>query len=132
MKTVATFMAVHEAHFARTLLESEGIPAVVTDEHTAGTVVYAPMIGGAKLQVLDEDYGRAALVLGLASPEETAPAPEKSPAGTCPRCGASVYTSPRSPGSIIAFFAALFAAVPFPPRTARNTCPKCGVRLPAD
>jgi hypothetical protein len=46
MKTVATFMAGHEAHLARGVLEAEGIHASVIDENTSTTVLYSPAVGG--------------------------------------------------------------------------------------
>jgi hypothetical protein len=50
--TIARFSYPHEAHVARGLLDSEGIPAFVADEHTiAMQWLYSDAIGGVKVQV---------------------------------------------------------------------------------
>tara|TARA_R100001143_G_scaffold755_1_gene2242 strand:- start:4968 stop:5165 length:198 start_codon:yes stop_codon:yes gene_type:complete len=47
LKTVATFSFPHEAHIARAKLESEGIPALVADEHTINMQwLYSNALGG--------------------------------------------------------------------------------------
>ena len=62
--TVATFMLAHEAHLARTLLESEDIWAVVADDHINSLAPFLiPMTGGIKLQVRETDKARAEEIL---------------------------------------------------------------------
>lgn len=58
MKTVVGYMDINEAYLARGVLESEGIPAEVLDEHMPG-IFGSPVMGGARLQVDDENVGRA-------------------------------------------------------------------------
>ena len=58
--TIATFNFAHEAHLARTRLESQGIPAHVADEHIVSlNWLYAPAVGGIKLNVLEPDVQKA-------------------------------------------------------------------------
>lgn len=68
---VARFSFPHEAHIARGLLESEGIPAFVADEHTVNMQwLYSNAMGGVRLavprmhaqkahEVLNDDFSEA-------------------------------------------------------------------------
>lgn len=62
--TIARYALTYEAHLARARLESEGIEALIADEHTmALQSLYADALGGARLQVRDEDADRAQAIL---------------------------------------------------------------------
>jgi Putative prokaryotic signal transducing protein len=62
--TIASFDTVPQAHLARNELESAGIRAVITDEETTGMLWhFANALGGAKVQVKDEDAERAVAIL---------------------------------------------------------------------
>jgi Putative prokaryotic signal transducing protein len=60
--TIAVYVLPWEAQLARARLTSEGIPAVVADEHAAG-IYGANAIGGIKLRVREEDAESATLLL---------------------------------------------------------------------
>lgn len=59
--TIWTFAYPHEAHFAKTKLESEGIAVFIKDELSAQ--VYSVAVGGLKLQVPEDDIERANQIL---------------------------------------------------------------------
>jgi Putative prokaryotic signal transducing protein len=62
--TIASFDTIPQAHLARNELESAGIRAVITDEETTGMLWhFANALGGAKVQVRDEDAERAVAIL---------------------------------------------------------------------
>src|SRR5262245_24843005 len=60
--TVRTCAIAEEAHALRNLLESAGIAAFVEDEAASGMLWYN-VVGGAKVQVAEEDLERAREVL---------------------------------------------------------------------
>jgi len=79
--TIATFNFAHEAHLARTRLESQGIPANIADEHIVSiNWFYAPAVGGIKLNVLETDVQKAKEVFAEGSKID----PPK--ALQCPKC----------------------------------------------
>ena len=62
--TVATFAFPHEAHLARTYLESEEIWSFVADEHINRLAPFLlRVMGSIKLQVREEDEARATAAL---------------------------------------------------------------------
>lgn len=63
-RTVATFSFPHEAHIVRAMLEAEGIPAIVADEHTINMDwLYSNALGGVKVQVPEAMLADAAEIL---------------------------------------------------------------------
>jgi len=63
-KTIITFTQPHEAHFAKGLLESEGIETIIRDELTAQVNnFYSNAIGGVKLDVKEFDLINATSIL---------------------------------------------------------------------
>lgn len=59
----AAFLDINEAYLAKGLLESEGIEALLFDEHSA-VVVYTPYaVGGLRLMVKESDLERAKNIL---------------------------------------------------------------------
>ncbi|MBX3500070.1 MAG: DUF2007 domain-containing protein [Alphaproteobacteria bacterium] len=57
---VATFDDVAEAHIARGMLDSQGIPSVLADTGILGALPsIADRVGGVKLQVARRDEGKA-------------------------------------------------------------------------
>lgn len=122
-------MDLQEAHVVKGMLEAEGIPAVVIDENATGLVIYTPAIGGARLQVCDEDYDRAMTVLGCGQSEAEVPQSETPPGEACPRCGSGhIVTNPFSLKTVCAFIASLFAGIPALSRKKVRVCGKCGER----
>ena len=76
LTTIASFENPAEAHLARARLENEGIAAVVTGEATASWLwYYGTAIGGAQLQVFEEDAPQAREVLGKIHQVPRQPAP---------------------------------------------------------
>lgn len=62
--TVARFSLPFEAHVARARLDSEGITAMVVDEHTINMQwLYSDAMGGVRLQVEEPDAERASAIL---------------------------------------------------------------------
>lgn len=62
--TIATFSNSIEAHISRSLLESQGIPCFLKDEHTINAnPMYHLALGGIKLQVWEKDVERAMAIL---------------------------------------------------------------------
>lgn len=121
--TVAQFRDLHEAHLARGLLESEGLRVFLADENLVNVNwLYSNLAGGVRLQVPEEEEGRARELLGetLYAREEDEPLP------TCPNCDAEEtepYEPRRSRLAALGFLVFLFQ-IPFPP--ARWRCPQCG------
>jgi hypothetical protein len=98
LKTVAGFQESFGAYLARGKLESEGIPAVVIDEHTVqNDWLYSQAIGGVKVQVPEEDFERAVEILAedhTAEIEAIEDAQEESdPEEVCPKCGSRSTTA---------------------------------------
>jgi len=62
---------VHEAHFVKSVLESEGIDVLIPDEHTLGlNPLYANALGGVRVMVRHADVKRATALLESAIPKE--------------------------------------------------------------
>ncbi len=77
MKTLATFSGFQTADLAKARLEAAGIPAFFPAEACDVWVLgAAPIVGGVRLEVSDEDYDRAVEV--LAAPPLAAEAPTQS------------------------------------------------------
>ncbi len=82
MKNVATFTTPDEARLAVTRLESAGIGAVIPDDLTLSqNYVFAPALGGVRVQVPDDDLDDSRSILGLK--------PVQSGALSCPHCHSS-------------------------------------------
>lgn len=63
-KTILSFVYPHEAHLARTMLESEGFQVIIKDELTAQVNnFYSNAIGGVKLLVRESDSEKAIVFL---------------------------------------------------------------------
>lgn len=60
---VAAFLDVNEAYLAKGLLESEGIEALLFDEHSAVVVYSSYAVGGLRLMVRQSDLARAKSIL---------------------------------------------------------------------
>ena len=75
-QTIITFTQPHDAHFAKGLLESEGIETIIRDELTAQVNnFYSNAIGGVKLDVKESDLITATSILKeggyIKEPKET-------------------------------------------------------------
>jgi hypothetical protein len=85
--TIRRYLWPHEAQVARSVLESDGIAAVVQDQHMAQMDwLYVQAIGGLRLQVSSEDAGRATELLDTLE-ASAPPPPADEDAVACPLCG---------------------------------------------
>lgn len=108
LAVVGSFVFLHEADVARSLLEAHGIECWLLDElqvqqrwHMAGA------LGGVKLAVAPENAYRARQILGEDHSEALADIPESrlpaDPSERCPRCGSGdtrASSRLRSPGPL--------------------------------
>lgn len=86
--TIARYDFPHEAHIARSLLDSEGIPCFVADEHTVNmNWLYTFAMGGVRVQVPAQFAEQANLILAEDRSGDL-PAEEPEKAHGCPKCGA--------------------------------------------
>lgn len=87
MQTVGNYPDLASARVAQSLLEAEGIEAVIPDEYLAGVDwQLGTAIQGVRLQVRDEDAEEARDLLAQPVPAEGEP---------CPRCGSDAVTPAR-------------------------------------
>ncbi len=96
---MAAFREASAAYIARAMLEAEGIPAHIADEHTVGAFwLYSQAVGGVKLQVAEVDFERAHRLLAedrsSLVPEPPAPAP--GDVYECPACRSGEVRHPRA------------------------------------
>lgn len=110
--TVAHFTDSLEAHVARGLLESEGIPAHLGDEHLTQTNwEWRLAVGGIKLRVDDRDAARANVVLRAMEAGEYALADDDGDGDG----GAALETPDReSWSSRLAWLSLMLFSVPLP------------------
>ena len=72
---IATSTWLHEALFLKSVLESEGIEAMIPNEYTLGVQpLYSNLLGGAQVMVRAEDKARAEELLRSVEPQ-----PESDP-----------------------------------------------------
>jgi hypothetical protein len=125
---VRTFSSPWEAQLARTLLESEGIEALIADEHVAR--VYGGMghvVGGIKVQVWEPDAERAVEVLSREEPlsELYLVTDEDAARPRCPGCNSDRISFER--WSRLGFVSSwLLLGIPLPVPSGRWTCRHCG------
>ncbi len=122
--TIASFNLAAEAHFARGLLEAEGIDAVVIDENlTTLNPLLTGAIGGVRLQVRESDAERAMQVLGQAEAGQRLEIPMAEI--VCPRCGSSqVYFEKFNRRRSKLMW--LFLGIPIPFLKRKWKCRNCG------
>lgn len=125
LKTVATFSFPHEAHIARAKLESEGIPALVADEHTINMQwLYSNAMGGVRLQVPASAAEQAKEVLAQDYSEDLIAEVGDDPY-VCPSCGSpdvAFYVK----GRVMAFLMFILMEFPFWPFRRKIKCESCG------
>lgn len=119
-----------EAHVARALLESEGIPAFLGSEHIVA--VWWPMscaFGGVRLQVRREDVEQARAVLTSRDGGELEAALVESyplEIARCTRCGSDQFIESRNwPAISLAFMLLFVGRAIFPPAKDLR-CRSCG------
>src|SRR4051812_15374009 len=75
MITVRSFSKPEEAHLLRAHLEGNGIPAFVRDDHTiTADWALSNAIGGAKVEVAEEDFDDAVAIIAEFTPVSPTPA----------------------------------------------------------
>jgi hypothetical protein len=130
--TIDTFTSPWDAHIAKGVLESEGIPAFVAHEnHVWANWVLSQALGGVKIQVAFENASIAKEILnslhkGRYEEELKNEFPDIKD-NVCPKCGNQRFKS-RFPVRDIIFVIltlGLFGII-FPPRRENHTCLKCG------
>lgn len=123
MKTIATCSKAEEAHLVRGRLEAAGIRAFIQDENLAQMDwLYSNAIGGVRVQVAEEDF-EAAQVLLSADAGEAA----NGLSVDCPRCG-SPDTGPDEFPRRVAFLTMLFLGAPLLFSRDRWQCRACSHR----
>lgn len=130
--TVASFISPWDAHIAKGLLESEGIPVVIRNEHHVSVNwTLSNALGGVLLQVTEENANRAQKVLESVHTGEPKQAIKQQfpdmVENVCPQC-TSLNIKSRFPiGTIILLVFTLgFTGIIFPPRRKNHTCLECG------
>ena len=123
--TVSRYSFPYEAHLARALLESEGIPAFVADEHTINMQwLYSDAMGGVRLQV-PEDWAQQAWDILSEDREQVLEEQQETDKDLCPHCGSS-DTEYHQIGRRWAFL--MFLGLHFPLFPVRHglRCRSCG------
>lgn len=131
--TVISFTLPHEAHLAKSKLESEGIKTIIHNELTAQVHnFYSNAIGGVKLLVNKNDKKKAEEILiesgYLVEPELSKT--EKLHAKflqnkRCPYCN-SLNFLPKKPSLLSSFILLLVSWIPIPIIKKRYFCFDCG------
>ena len=125
MITAARFSFPYEAHIARAKLESEGIPAVVADEHTINMQwLYSDALGGVKVQVPESLLACAQEILAH-DDSEVVVEQEGEDLLCCPVCG-SEQAELQIRGRRPAFFVFAVLQFPFWPFRRQVKCEACG------
>lgn len=123
--TISRYSFPYEAHLARSLLETEGIPAFVADEHTINMQwLYSDALGGVRLQV-PEPYVQAAQKILAEDREQPLVEQQEVETRHCPACG-SADTEYHQIGRRWAFL--VFLGINFPLFPVRDgiRCRDCG------
>lgn len=122
---VATYLDATQAHVAKGLLESEGIDAVLRDEHlVTANWMLSNALGGVRLMVPQSREAEAQRLLQQVNRGEFA-LDEEDPADICPKCGAR-GAHPDSPSRRLAFAALMFLNIPLPFAGTGRRCRACG------
>ena len=134
---VETYLNAVDAHLARGLLESEGIPAMLHSEHHISAFwPLANALGGVRLQVAEHRAADARDVLRrfkegefeLALAEESG-----VPESRCPSCGSTDLRFTRALGSTVLLLATFgLSSIIFPPRIDGRKCNTCSSRFGID
>ncbi|MBX3702176.1 MAG: DUF2007 domain-containing protein [Steroidobacteraceae bacterium] len=128
---IDSFTSPLDAHVARGLLESEGIPALLHSEHHVwSNWPLSQALGGVRLQV-PEEYARTArdLLARQRSGEFERALEEQQELATehCPRCGATDLRYRRNPWLVLLLVATLgLSGIIFPPGIRGRQCSACG------
>jgi len=126
--TVQGYRDLTDALAARSVLESAGIQAWITNENLVRMVWFCSnLLGGLRLQVEEADEAAAREILEEGVPGTIMYGPEEvyvQP--TCPRCGSAEITLGTGTEKGPSLAALYFMAIPVPPRKAPWHCSSCG------
>lgn len=133
MQTVGNFPDLASAQLAKSLLEAEGIEALIPDEYLAGVDWrMGTAIQGIRLQVGDDDAEEARALLESVPPvnsNELVPVALDEADDRCPRCGSSDTGEPpwkRRLKAATLLFPLLIFAWPFLTAGNVSACRHCG------
>ena len=131
--TVESFLNPLDAHLAKGLLESEGIPVLLHSEHHVWSAwPLASALGGVRLQVPSGRVLEARALLERQKSGEFELALEEQqgvPATRCGRCGSGDLRALRSPWSVVLLVATFgLSDIIFPPRITGRQCNVCGAK----
>lgn len=123
-----------DAHVARGLLESEGIPAMLHSEHHVwANWPLSQALGGVRLQVPEEHARAARDLLARQRGGEFERALEEQQGVTetrCGRCGSADLRYVRNPWLVLLLVATLgLSGIIFPPGIKGRKCNACGMRI---
>lgn len=127
--TIKTFDNLMEAHFMKSMLESENIICFLFDENVVGlNPLYNITVGGIKLKINKLDLQKATLIIDAS--EKTKLTNELEEIIKCPRCQSEDinygYKSMKGMKGILSLFISLLFMV-FPIYVKRTyKCEKCG------
>ncbi|MGZ3657538.1 MAG: putative signal transducing protein [Bdellovibrionota bacterium] len=117
--TVRSFTTPVEAHLARAYLESEGVEALIRDEHSISMRPYlSSVLGGVRVVVHEENHERASELLDL-------PPAEREPR-LCPNCGEPGTEVLDRVGWAASIFSTLFTIAPARALKPLHGCAACG------
>lgn len=134
MITIRQYDKVEDAYLAKSLLESEEVPAYVADEYLVNVNwMWSQAIGGVKLQVAEEDVERALEILeappdGVLLDEQGQYPGELTPEHTfpvCPKCGGHEVDESVARRAFV-YLGLLLFRVPVPVRVDVLRCRSCG------
>jgi hypothetical protein len=124
MRVIASYFEATEAYIAASVLDAEGIPFEIRDEHVVGVGwLYSQATGGVKLLVPDDVADRAAALLGA---DRSAAVPDDPDAIRCPACGSADVRSADLRRRALAL--GLLLGLPLTARSGRLRCRACGKR----
>lgn len=130
LETVAAYSYLHDAVFAKSCLESEGIPAVIENENLIRLDwLFMNALGGLRIQVLDEDAARAREILARPEPSADEPSGDALAAEHCKRCG-SQATEAIETRRKVGHMLWLLTGFPFVRPGDQRRCASCGLVLP--
>lgn len=123
--TIARFDFPYQAQIARAMLDAQGVPAFVADEHTINAQwLYANALGGVRLQVPVSALPRARDILAGAAQFEDPPKSQVDD-WTCRSCGSN-HTRFNLKGKAWAFLFFFLVEFPIWPVGITRKCGECG------
>jgi hypothetical protein len=127
---IGTYLNPLEAHISRALIVSQGIPAVLSNEHHVWANWQLSLaLGGVRLLVPIERVSDANELFALMNSGQLEDALNRQwelPTPVCNKCGSAQLEEVHCRGSISSALLALFFGVPVIPLPKKKVCAKCG------